>query len=434
MEMPKIDKEFLIKHRFWITSGAVVPLALMALGCLFWGVSDDIAVKAKEVEDQKKSLAKAQKEVKTNKELEILGRLDDNLSDQKEVVWKDASKLQGGLFSWPEGFPEAAQEFQPNFSELAFGDNIEKEVCAKYPDLYAAQLKKEFPQLLGPVQLGATAMRTVKDFPITRPRADDIWLAQEDFCVNREILRTIQEANSYTAHFSDRVKLEKDAVAPADKDKGERARQKYRNASREPNYELELVLVEKGKKNFAIRGKVKSTDERPIQPERLYVTVLDPRKQRREPVTPVQSNWTGPPPNKTGEEQNLPETTIDARIAPEGLFDVEQQLASKPPEQKNEVRKRFINPYWEFDLTLARGAQGQIIRGTIKNISRRRQSMDRIVFRLQLRPEKDALKVPLTVEGEPLAVGQSMALGREGPSKTKEVRIDSAGANGIYGI
>src|SRR5207253_1182229 len=50
MEMPKIDKEFLLKHRFWITAGAVVPLAFMALGCLVWGVDDDIKVEAAKVQ------------------------------------------------------------------------------------------------------------------------------------------------------------------------------------------------------------------------------------------------------------------------------------------------------------------------------------------------------------------------------------------------
>src|SRR5262249_50548541 len=162
MEMPKIDKEFLLKHRFWITAGAVVPLAFMALGCLVWGVDDDIKVEAAKVKDQKTKLVTEKNRVKTDKELAILEEKNGTLSGQKEVVWNQAWGLQQQLFAWPEGFPpEAARQYQPNFSDLSFGDNIEPNVCAAYPQLYEAQIK-QLPKLAEPSQFSPSAEQVLR--------------------------------------------------------------------------------------------------------------------------------------------------------------------------------------------------------------------------------------------------------------------------------
>ena len=428
MEMPKIDKEFLIKHRFWITVGAVVPLAFMALGCLVWGVDDDIKAEAAKVQKTKKDLDNERKKVKTDKELAILEEKNGTLSGQKEVVWNQAWGLQQKLFAWPKDFPEEARPYQENFASLSFGDLITDNVCARYPKLYADQIKG-LPELVAPSQFSPSpekVLRHVEKFTIL-PLSDDLWLAQEDYCVKKEVLLTIQEANNMTARFSDRIRLEKIETPAADEKKGEDARQKYRNSSStEPNYELDLVLT-KNEKEAVIRGKVKSMDKRPVPLTRLYVQVQNPRLRDAQPVAPVEIKFAGEP-LKPDEERPLPETRLDVRLNKLpglGLFDLEQKLVSPPPDKKKgeSYRERFINPYWELDLILAKN----VLKGTIKNIGRRRQAINRLTFEVSVRPpEQSGGSVSLVVEGEPLPVGKTAAV--------KETTIDSTIPAGIFAV
>jgi hypothetical protein len=102
----KVDKELLIKHRFWIGLGLAVPLALVGITILMTSVSAQIAKVRKDIDTNllriKKVPAEVFNEDGIRKAQEVAA-----LAKSKQVkVWEAAYRDQADLYTWPEPVEE----------------------------------------------------------------------------------------------------------------------------------------------------------------------------------------------------------------------------------------------------------------------------------------------------------------------------------------
>jgi hypothetical protein len=100
--------------------------------------------------------------------------------------------------------------------------------------------------------------------------------------------------------------------------------------------------------------------------------------------------------------------------------------------QAGEVVRRFVSPYWQLDLAVARPEQGKpeyVFRGNLKNVSGRRQNVSRIDLKVWLtdpaRSNIEPAKVP--IDADYLGVGETAAF------KAKPV-VSSAPRPGLFAV
>ncbi|HEV3236516.1 MAG TPA: hypothetical protein VGZ25_05980, partial [Gemmataceae bacterium] len=140
----KLDKETVVKHRFWFLLGTVLPLLLIMLCVLKFGV-------ASTVEDRKKDYDSALTKVKginnpkNETFLKPVKEKEDTLNKKKAKVWEEAWKGQGSLITWP-------QEMQRELGDKYYGEFIPEDDRRKYARLYRpgyiSKVEKEFTDLV----------------------------------------------------------------------------------------------------------------------------------------------------------------------------------------------------------------------------------------------------------------------------------------------
>ena len=96
----KIDKDALIKHRFWIMVGLSVPLSLVALMLLATTVSGSIEKARKDLMDMFTRVT-GSKDVKTPQDIAIKKAEADTLVGEETKAWAAAFKQQEHLQGWP---------------------------------------------------------------------------------------------------------------------------------------------------------------------------------------------------------------------------------------------------------------------------------------------------------------------------------------------
>src|SRR5882724_8967681 len=96
----KIDKDALLKHKFWILVGLSVPFAAVSILLLVTSVSSSIAATRKTLETTLSGV-KTQKDV--HPELDILTQRHaaDRLFKKESEAWRDAFLEQETFFRWP---------------------------------------------------------------------------------------------------------------------------------------------------------------------------------------------------------------------------------------------------------------------------------------------------------------------------------------------
>src|SRR5712671_5304443 len=104
----KVDKEALLKNRFWIGLGVFVPLwVIIFLVALF--SSGDAKVKAEAEVKKTETKVKGISDIKNDRFTSLLEKKKADLQKQKDKVWKEAWKGQSNLMFWPR--PEVRPEF-----------------------------------------------------------------------------------------------------------------------------------------------------------------------------------------------------------------------------------------------------------------------------------------------------------------------------------
>ena len=114
-----IDKETLIKHRFWIALGVFVVLLLV-------GVILIPTVQGSINETYQKKFIASQKALEGMNPKSPLWRLpleqkESELKGQKGIVWKQAYEPQSDLMTWPEGGSAGRSSRRSEISRGRFG-------------------------------------------------------------------------------------------------------------------------------------------------------------------------------------------------------------------------------------------------------------------------------------------------------------------------
>jgi hypothetical protein len=235
--MAKLDKEVLIKHRFWISLGLFALIWLV--GIIVVQVTGDDK-KKKDWEEAKKSVENVQKQgVKTKEWQKPWNAHGKQFSDQKDKIWKVAWDKQADIYEWPEGMPVV-----PLYPDDRFGPDPESDVINRsrfrtvlYPQ-EVSDLKAR--NIIFPADF-AGSFDTV--FPSQTwdgsnpPTREEIWLAQENFWVRREMLGIVKETLDSIRWFHE-VKLDE-----KDKEKEKLPPGAQRRIFRNANFQLNLLLV-----------------------------------------------------------------------------------------------------------------------------------------------------------------------------------------------
>lgn len=283
--MAKMDKEALTKNLFWI---------LLGVFCLLW-IGALVVVKASSDDKKKKDWEAAKgtiegaltKGPKTEAYLKPWQDHGQKFRNHKDVIWKLAWQQQQGMYTWPESMPRSVQ---PEFPGDSFasprdatgkGDPIvDQNNRSRFKtDWYYEQFAGLEPVVFPAEFLGG--FFTV--FPVQvwdrshTPTTEEVWLAQEDYWVRRELLYMIRLAMDAVALFKD--------VTPADKEKlpeGIVGRKLFRNA----NWELNL-LFEKGKDGRSLIISDQSTIKNVNRSERTQV-LAQPKTNKGLPFRLIQ--------------------------------------------------------------------------------------------------------------------------------------------------
>lgn len=284
--MAKMDKEALKKNLFWILLGVFCVLWIGAVVVVKMAADDK---KKKDWEGAKGGIEGAlSKGPKTEAYLKPWQEHGQKFRNHKDVIWKQAWDQQRDMYTWPESMPVSVRPEYPGDSFASPRDaagkgdpivdqnNRSRFKTDWYYEQFGGLEQVVFPaEFLGgfygvfPVQ--------VWDRSAT-PTGEEIWLAQEDYWVRRELLYMIRQA-------MDSVALLKD-VTPADKEKlpdGIVGRRLFRNA----NWELNL-LFEKGRDGRSLIVSDQSTIKNVNRGERTQV-LAHPKTNKGLPFRLIQN-------------------------------------------------------------------------------------------------------------------------------------------------
>jgi hypothetical protein len=267
----KMDKDALVKHKFWVLLGVYALLWIICLSFIAVNAGGPVDEAKKNYDAAKAAVVKYPRP-KNATFLPPWQKYGDTFTKHKNEVWKVAWfgdqvkpgetlpagqrrwEGQGGMYTWPSDenhpldklllYPDSP--FENRLREWyktknAYGKEFEEVRVALQPDgtesakgtpadgpLGAVAFKGGYDNVMKPIDFeAATASRT--------PDAEECWLAQEDFWVKRELLIVVSDALSMAAHLDpvadDKDKDKQDAPAKDAKDAKILGRQVFRNAS-----------------------------------------------------------------------------------------------------------------------------------------------------------------------------------------------------------
>lgn len=334
----KLDKETVIKQQFWFLLMAYVPLVLIALIMLWTSVAGAIEEKRKKVESAEKALSGI-KDPKNDSWIAALQVRQDKVAEKKEKIWKNAWEVQKAFMTWPtfldrkdnSDYYKAQVGRWPDSltvnNDKPFGELIKERVHTEFAkELYAPQVH-EFITMADPVNEKMEGVVQyqggwenlfvyVQDdegkpgFKHVPPTSEELWLAEEDIWVQRELLRIIKNTNDLAATF----KQVSGPPLPLNKDKDEVARRVFTSAT----WKLDLVLAKpKDQTRYVARGTITNLSNRKqvlsIPFEIRFLDVAEPEYLFAE-AEPLAPNATA----------DIKETSLKILREPRGVESVKQ--------------------------------------------------------------------------------------------------------------
>ncbi|MFN4261514.1 MAG: hypothetical protein ACK4RK_19700 [Gemmataceae bacterium] len=255
-----IEKQATVKEPFWFILGGCVFVVLIGLIWLLTSVSFALDAQRKKVSKVQADLRAKESVQETKKEFESLSEKARRLEARREEVWKDAWNIQSDLMTWPG-------ELQQHLGDAYFGDPIAE---ASWRDVYMNLYRQQYSDLADlvspvlfkapPAQDGSSIPDRKENWPAVLqwvrqwrpefgpPTAEDMWLAQEDYWVQRELLKAIKEANDRVAQYE-----LAEGAGMANTVQREYARQRFVN----PYWQIDLVLADSGPRRV-LKGKIKN--------------------------------------------------------------------------------------------------------------------------------------------------------------------------------
>jgi hypothetical protein len=209
MAAPKIDKEFLLKYHFWILSGVFVLLWVVLVSVVF-ASSGNIDAERKKFDQKKKDLDTAASQAVNDTFAAPWRKKEENLRKRKEKVWENAWEGQKNLMTWPAD--DSLVTFTHTMGPAYFGDALSDELRRAFPDYYPKQLAfftqpadsaSPYPTPIAPAYYNGNNYDNVLHLrrEMKNPDKKDVWLAQEDFWVKRELVKVIRDAIDGAAKF-----------------------------------------------------------------------------------------------------------------------------------------------------------------------------------------------------------------------------------------
>ncbi|MBX7106838.1 MAG: hypothetical protein K1X57_22370 [Gemmataceae bacterium] len=315
-----MDKDKLKKHHFWILLGLALLLLPVTLGGVWMSVAQATEERAKKVNDEKKKLADARTKGQNYLDLQMAQKK--ALEVRKDEVWKASYDAQKGLIEWP---PALA-----HLDKLYFGDPISDEDRNTFrkADVYVPEYEA-LAQLIRPTEMNGgyqNVLRVVK-WGERFPTDEDCWLALEDLCVQREMLRCVSEINQLMSKFENKTKESekelKDRLKPGPDESV------FRFVS--PYWQLDLAVSSssEGKGNDVVaRGILKNISHRRLNVARIdfLVSLFDPATTQGRPgLLSVESDYVS-----VDEEVEFKNRPIkDARAAKPVIHAIEQKLDAR---------------------------------------------------------------------------------------------------------
>jgi len=237
MAAKSIDKEALKKNLFWILLGVFL---------VFWIAGVVVAIMPGNDQAAKdyaaaKTKVEGVKSVKTPAYQEPWHKHGQTFRDYKDVIWKKVWEQQAGMYTWPDSMlavvPRPLYPEDPFVRNADGSKNVTEDQNARnrFPDWYREQFVN-LDLIVAPARFngGFEAVFPEQTWKTgSAPTQEEIWLAQEDFWVRREMLYLIRQAMDAVALFRE-VPQPKGDKPP----EGAVAKRVFRNA----NWELTLLL------------------------------------------------------------------------------------------------------------------------------------------------------------------------------------------------
>jgi hypothetical protein len=322
----KLDKETLIKHQFWIGFG-VLLLLMLVTGIWISAVSaEDNVTKKQALDAAKASLdSNLNKPPRNKNEINELKKRVGVLEKRREEVWKKAWEMQESLQTWPKAMLEGSE-----LEKMSFGDDIKDDaIRGRYAnknvyDKEVQGLKDTFKvpvvidkeeKVFEMVQLrDDKTLRTVEDWTKLgkAPSSEEVWLAQEDIWVQREILNSIREAVTTVAKFTQ-------SKEPPAAGRGELFREVYTN----PEWQMDLSLAQKGD-NYLLKGRIKNVTDHPLPLGKLFFNLQLHQGDAKPVLLEVQG-----PMLPAGKDWPIAEVPLNLAGRPDGILGVIQVFDSR---------------------------------------------------------------------------------------------------------
>src|SRR5215218_1268644 len=200
----KFDQEMMKKHHFWLL---LIPLfigLILAWIGLFVSVAEATAQKKEENDKNKKEIEAAA--AKPKKMLELYEAQKGELFELRTKRWQEMWAGQKEVFTWPDTVDD---DLFKRYKDAKFGTEITN---ADARGNFQDQFDKSYETIekdAAPLQFAGgwgSVLRHVAAFQ-RRPTSEDVWLALEDFWVQRELIRGLVQVNKDAAAFTPTAKL-----------------------------------------------------------------------------------------------------------------------------------------------------------------------------------------------------------------------------------
>src|SRR5690349_14203136 len=125
----KLDKETLLKNRFWVALVAFLPIFL-GLMIVTWLTAGEPVKANKAAIDTANGALKPLTDIKTDKQTQLLVEKAKELREKKDKVWAEAWRGQANLMVWPRSVPDTLRRYLED--EATFGAPIDPNDCRTF--------------------------------------------------------------------------------------------------------------------------------------------------------------------------------------------------------------------------------------------------------------------------------------------------------------
>ena len=399
----KIDKEALLKHRFWIMLGVAVPLILVAMYVLRVDIASGIEKSRKAVDTALKSIKTVGGDFPSQEQIDKLGKEVEKANAQVNVVWSKVFREQVPYMFWPEAFekkhPFETGKFIREIKETTdaaasdpnhfIGTLLDSERDTNYIRLKGKDGKEERFYRTRSFDKQFLGLQTGKSY--------DIYFQKARY-FNDELHDA--EQTDYDQHYIDQIRPILDIVEPVNVDG--------------------VGVVQLGQGERGWQAPSDENDRRPPSDQKAAVA----RYLRWVPKWNAAVNFSD-------EAWMAQEDLWIQKEIYENIRNANDQVAKmvgKGAEKKQE-QATFRNPYFEISLRLLSQNKLQV---TLKNLRDNRQKLE-ISFRIRMRKDEKQKWDTINVQGEPLdPVGTK---GKGSDTMTKELTLDNGlPRTGVYEV